>query len=140
MAGFASRGGKYASGKVVVMTHVSKKAYLNKFLFEPLPVESTFHLHLNDALNAAITSRTVTSMRDAMEWLTWFFFYRRLPQNPNFYSLGGVSDEELNDFLSTLVENTAVDLQEAGAINIVEESLEPLNLGVLSTHLYIHVQ
>lgn len=140
MIGFASRGGKYASGKAVVMTHISKKDYLNKFLFEPLPVESTLHLHLADVLNAAVTSRTVASMQDAIEWLTWFFFYRRLPQNPNFYSLDGVSDAQLSDFLSTLIENTATDLQDAGAVAIDEQSLEPLNLGVLSAHLYIHVQ
>lgn len=140
MIGFASRGGKYASGKAVVMTHISKKDYLNKFLFEPLPVESTLHLHLADVLNAAVTSRTVASMQDAIEWLTWFFFYRRLPQNPNFYSLDGVSDAQLSDFLSTLIENTATDLQDAGAVAIDEQALEPLNLGVLSAHLYIRVQ
>ena len=114
MIGLASRAGKYPNGKAVVMTHVSKKAYLNKFLFEPLPIESTLHDNLGDALNAAIVSHTVNSMQDAVEWLTWFYFYRRLPQNPNYYSLAGISDEQMSEFVSVLTENTVDELVKAG--------------------------
>ena len=138
MVGFASRSPKYANGKVVVMAHSSKKAYLNKFLFDPLPVESSLHLHLGDALLAAVVSRTVGTMQDAVEWLTWFFFYRRLPQNPNYYSLAGVSDTQLSEFVSVLTENAVDELVKAGAVECSEEGvLTPLNMGVLSTHLYI---
>lgn len=87
MIGFASTPGKYVSGKALVFCHTSRKAYLNKFLFEPLPVESSLHLNLADPLNAAVVSKSVGSMQDAVEWLTWFFFYRRLPQNPVYYAL-----------------------------------------------------
>lgn len=141
MIGLASRAGKYPSGKAVVMTHISKKAYLNKFLFEPLPIESTLHDNLADALNAAVVSRTVNSMQDAVEWLTWFFFYRRLPQNPNYYSLAGVSDEQLSEFVSVLTENTVDELVKAGLVEQHEDgSLSSLNLGILSTHLFINYQ
>lgn len=94
MVGFASTPGKYQNGKVVVFCHTSKKAYLNKFLFEPLPVESSLHLNLADPLNAAIASKTVGNMQDAVEWLTWFYFYRRLPQNPVYYALTGISESK----------------------------------------------
>lgn len=138
MIGFASRSPKYGSGKVVVMAHTSRKAYLNKFLFDPLPVESSLHLHLGDPLLAAVVSHTVGSMQDAMEWLTWFFFYRRLPQNPNYYGLAGVSDTQLSEFVSVLTENTVDELAKAGAVECSEDGvLSPLNMGVLSTHLYI---
>lgn len=141
MIGLASRAGKYPSGKAVVMTHISKKAYLNKFLFEPLPIESTLHDNLADALNAAVVSHTVNSMQDAVEWLTWFFFYRRLPQNPNYYSLAGVSDEQLSEFVSVLTENTVDELMKAGLVEQHEDgSLSSLNLGILSTHLFINYQ
>ena len=141
MIGLASRAGKYPSGKAVVMTHISKKAYLNKFLFEPLPIESTLHDNLADALNAAVVSHTVNSMQDAVEWLTWFFFYRRLPQNPNYYSLAGVSDEQLSEFVSVLTENTVDELVKAGLVEQHEDgSLSSLNLGILSTHLFINYQ
>ena len=85
-----------------------------------------------------MVSHTVGSMQDAMEWLTWFFFYRRLPQNPNYYGLAGVSDTQLSEFVSVLTENTVDELAKAGAVECSEEGvLSPLNMGVLSTHLYI---
>ena len=141
MIGLASRAGKYPNGKAVVMTHVSKKAYLNKFLFEPLPIESTLHDNLGDALNAAIVSHTVNSMQDAVEWLTWFYFYRRLPQNPNYYSIAGLSDEQMSEFVSVLTENTVDELVKAGLVEQHEDgSLSSLNLGILSTHLFINYQ
>ena len=138
MVGLASRPGKFPNGKAIIMTHVSKKAYFNKFLFEPLPIESSLHENLGDALNAAIVSETVTSMQDAVEWITWFFFYRRLPQNPSYYSLEGISEELISEYISVLTENTVNDLTEAGLIDVDEDSLSCTNLGALSSHLYIH--
>lgn len=139
MLGFASTPGKYQNGKVVVFCHTSKKAYLNKFLFEPLPIESSLHLNLADPLNAAIASKMVGNMQDAVEWLTWFYFYRRLPQNPVYYALTGVSDEQVSEYVSVLTENTVEELSKAGDVEMTEEGeLMTLNLGVLSNHLYIH--
>ena len=138
MIGLASRPGKFPNGKAIIMTHVSKKAYLNKFLFEPLPIESSLPDNLGDALNAAVVSETVTSMQDAVEWITWFYFYRRLPQNPSYYSLEGVSEEMISEYMSVLTENTVNDLSEAGLIEVEEDTLSCTNLGALSSHLYIH--
>lgn len=138
MIGFASTPGKYVSGKALVFCHTSRKAYLNKFLFEPLPVESSLHLNLADPLNAAVVSKSVGSMQDAVEWLTWFFFYRRLPQNPVYYALTGVSDEQISEYVSVLTENAVEELSKAGAVETTDEgALAALNLGVLSAHLYV---
>ena len=138
MIGLASRPGKFPNGKAIIMTHVSKKAYLNKFLFEPLPIESSLPDNLGDALNSAVVSETVTSMQDAVEWITWFYFYRRLPQNPSYYSLEGISEEMISEYMSVLTENTVNDLAEAGLIEVEEDRLSCTNLGALSSHLYIH--
>ena len=69
------------------MCHTPRKEYYKKFLFEPYPVESHLDQALHDHMTAEIANRTVTSKQDAVDYLTWTFFYRRLAQNPNYYNL-----------------------------------------------------
>ena len=87
MLGRASRPLEDASGKCVILCETPLKKFYKKFLFEPLPVESHLDHHLADHLNAEIMTRTVESKQDAVDYLTWTFFYRRLAQNPNYYNL-----------------------------------------------------
>ncbi len=69
------------------MCHTPRKEYYKKFLFEPFPVESHLDHFLHDHMVAEIVNSSISSKQDAVDYLTWTFFYRRLAQNPNYYNL-----------------------------------------------------
>ena len=64
-----------------------------------------------DHFNAEVVAGTIASTQDAMDYLTWTFFYRRLLQNPTYYDLDGTSAEDVSAFLSRMVERTLAALQ-----------------------------
>eukprot|EP00879_Flechtneria_rotunda_P006108 GHRR01006421.1.p1 GENE.GHRR01006421.1~~GHRR01006421.1.p1 ORF type:complete len:1855 (+),score=687.13 GHRR01006421.1:742-6306(+) len=138
MLGRASRPGVDEVGKCVLMCHAPRKEYYKKFLFEPLPIESHLDHFLHDTFNAEIVTRTVENKQDAVDYLTWTFFYRRLTQNPNYYNLHGTTHRHLSDHLSDLVEATLTDLANSKVIAIEDEmDLTPLNLGMIASYYYI---
>ena len=58
----------------------SKKSFYKKFIREPFPVESSLKDALHDHINAEICSGTISSKQDAVDYLTWTYFFRRLEQ------------------------------------------------------------
>ncbi|KIY91643.1 pre-mRNA-splicing helicase BRR2 [Monoraphidium neglectum] len=113
MIGRASRPGLDDVGKVLLMCAAPRKEYYKKFLLEPLPVESHLDAALHDTLVAEVVARTIENKQDAVDYLTWTFYYRRLSQNPNYYNLTGASHRHLSDHLSDLVEATIADLEQS---------------------------
>lgn len=84
-------------------------------------------------------TKTVENKQDAVDYLTWTFFYRRMTQNPNYYNLQGVSHRHLSDHLSELVEGTLGDLQQSKCIAIEDDmDTVPLNLGMIASYYYIN--
>jgi hypothetical protein len=59
------------------MCHAPRKEYYNKFLFEPLPVESHLDSALHDHFVAEVVTRTIENKQDAVDYMTWSFYYRR---------------------------------------------------------------
>ena len=135
MVGMAGRAGIDAKASCTLMCHTPRKEYYKKFLFEPLPVESHLDATLHDAMCSEIVSKTVTNKQDAVDYITWSFYYRRLTQNPNYYNMTGVTHRHVSDHLSDLVENVLTDLEESGLISIENDfDLEALNLGMISAY------
>ena len=66
---------------------------------------------LPDHLNAEIVAGTITSKQDAMDYMTWTYFFRRLLMNPTYYGLDDTDHDSMNTFLSGLVESAANKLQ-----------------------------
>jgi pre-mRNA-splicing helicase BRR2 len=140
MLGRAGRPGQDARGCAVLLCHAPRKNYYKRFLFEPFPVESHLDQMLHDHICAEVVTRTIESKQDAVDYLTWTFYYRRLTQNPNYYNLTGTSHRHLSDHLSNLVESVLSDLEQSKCIAFDEEDdtqLVPLNLGIIAGYYYI---
>ncbi|KAI6193789.1 hypothetical protein M3Y96_01056000 [Aphelenchoides besseyi] len=138
MIGLANRPEQDDDAKCVIMCQSSKTEFLRKVLSEPLPVESHLDHCLHDHFNAEVVTKNIENKQDAIDYLTWTLLYRRMTQNPNYYSLQGVTHRHLSDALSELVENTLKDLENSHCIAIQDDyNTNPLNLGIISAYYYI---
>ncbi|UPQ98040.1 pre-mRNA splicing helicase BRR2 [Chloropicon primus] len=122
----------------VVMCQTSRKAQLLKFLQEPLPAESYLDHFLHDHICAETNVKMIENKQDAVDYVTWTLYYRRLNQNPNYYNLQGTSHRHISDHLSELIENVVSDLENAKCIAVEDDmDLFVLNLGMIATHYYL---
>lgn len=139
MMGRAGRPQYDTEGKAVIMVQEEKKNFYKKFLYEPFPVESSLPAVLHDHLCAEIVSGTVTSKQDAVDYLTWTFFFRRLLMNPSYYDLEDSSFESINSFLSKKIDSTLEALERAHCISVEDDvNLKPLTLGKIASFYYLH--
>ncbi|KAF9267488.1 Sec63-domain-containing protein [Marasmius fiardii PR-910] len=139
MMGRACRPREDERSRCILMCQQTKKDFYKKFLAEGLPIESHLPTHmLHDYFLAEIAVKTIENKQDAMDILTWTYFYRRMTQNPNYYNLHNVSHQHLSDHLSELVENTLTDLVNSKCISIEDEmDVLPLNLGMIAAYYNI---
>jgi pre-mRNA-splicing helicase BRR2 len=127
------------NAKGVLMVPAVKREYYKKFLIEALPIESHLQNYLPDAFVTEISTKTIASTQDAVDWTTYTYFYRRLLGNPSYYGLNDVSHESLSTHLSELVENTLKELSEAKIIELDEEddTISPLNPAMIAAYYNI---
>lgn len=120
----------------VLMTPEVKRNYYKKFLGEALPIESQLQSYMADAFVTEISTKTIESTQDAVDWTTYTFFYRRVLANPSYYDLTDTSHEGLSAFLSELVESTLKDLADASIIEIDEDedTVTPLNAAMIAAY------
>eukprot|EP00485_Elphidium_margaritaceum_P012587 CAMPEP_0202691912 /NCGR_PEP_ID=MMETSP1385-20130828/6470_1 /ASSEMBLY_ACC=CAM_ASM_000861 /TAXON_ID=933848 /ORGANISM="Elphidium margaritaceum" /LENGTH=2422 /DNA_ID=CAMNT_0049347375 /DNA_START=646 /DNA_END=7914 /DNA_ORIENTATION=- len=123
-----------------ILCHHNRESYLRKFLLDSYPIES--HLdcdnHLEDLLNAEIAAETISNADEAIDFVTWTFYYFRLSQNPNYYNLRGVSDTDLSQHLSEVIEQTFHRLFNANCISVDEQmQVSTLNNGLICSFYYI---
>jgi activating signal cointegrator complex subunit 3 len=112
MMGRAGRPQYDDSAVAVILVQDTKKDFYKKFLYEPFPVESKLPGVLHDHVSAEIAAGTIASRQDAVEYLTWTYFFHRLAQNPSYYGLDGTEQADINVFLSELVETVLSDLHD----------------------------
>ncbi|KAI9208743.1 Sec63 Brl domain-containing protein [Polychytrium aggregatum] len=137
MMGRATRPAPGESAKCILMCQAVKKDFYKKFLYEALPVESHLDHFLHDHFNAEVVTKTIENKQEAVDYLTWTFLYRRLTLNPNYYNLQGVTHRHISDYLSELVETTLEDLANSKCIELEDDNMGPLNLGMIAAYYYI---
>jgi hypothetical protein len=123
----------------VVMCETSKKNFYKKFLYTPFPVESCLRDRLCENLNAEIASGTVNSTLDAVGYLVWTFFARRVKANPSYYGAKSSSSEHVEEFLSLVANDTLTKLQDEGCIEIDENDVvKASTLGKAVSKFYLN--
>jgi len=109
MMGRAGRPQFDNEARAVIMVHEPKKNFYRRFIYEPFPVESSLHEQLTDHLNAEIVARTIKTREEAIDYVTWTYFFRRLTANPAYYDQQAALLEQINfekqrDMLANYIE------------------------------------
>lgn len=71
---------------------------------------------INENLNAEIASGTIGNMVDAVGYLSWTFYARRIKSNPSFYGALSGSEEHVEERLVSVVNETFARLKENGCL------------------------
>jgi activating signal cointegrator complex subunit 3 len=107
-----------------------------------MPIESTFTSRLADHLNAEIVLGTVTSIQDAVQWLSYTYLHVRMMKNPLAYGITYQQkemDPELIRHKAELIRVAARTLDKCKMIRFDERlgALYPTDLGRVASHYYI---
>ncbi|KAF2644725.1 Sec63-domain-containing protein [Massarina eburnea CBS 473.64] len=146
MLGRAGRPQFDSSGIARIFTQDSKKEFYKHFLHTGFPVESSLHKVLDNHLGAEISAGTITTKQDALDYLTWTFFFRRLHKNPSFYGLEISAEEHntiaaqtmANDYMINLVETSLNDLADSSCVSLMGTGdIDATPLGKIMSYYYL---
>lgn len=146
MLGRAGRPQFDNSGVARIFTQDSKKDFYKHFLHTGFPVESSLHTVLDNHLCAEISAETVVTKQDALDYLTWTFFFRRLHKNPSYYGLeisaeehNSVAAQQLaNDFMIEMVDKSLNELAESKCVEVYPNGdVDPTPLGKIMSYYYL---
>ena len=127
-------------GVACILVHDVKKHFYKKFLYEPFPVESSLLDVLPDHINAEIVAGTIGTKQEALDYMTWTYFFRRLVQNPTYYGLEGVDETNVNEFLTGIVDKALKVLNDSHCIELDQEdgrSIHATSLGRIASYYYL---
>ncbi|KAI9786247.1 MAG: hypothetical protein M1839_007658 [Geoglossum umbratile] len=146
MLGRAGRPQFDTSGIARIFTQDAKKSFYKYFLHTGFPVESSLHNVLDDHLGAEICAGTIATKQDALDYLTWTFFFRRLHKNPSYYGLEISAEEHntvtaqaaANEYMVELVDGSLSELAESGCIAIFPNGdVDSTPLGKIASYYYL---
>ncbi|KAK1759406.1 activating signal cointegrator 1 complex subunit 3 [Echria macrotheca] len=146
MLGRAGRPQFDNTGVARIFTQDSKKDFYKHFLHTGFPVESSLHTVLDNHLCAEICAETIITKQDALDYLTWTFFFRRLHKNPSYYGLEISAEEHntteaqraANNFMIDMVNNSLNELAESKCVEVFPNGdVDPTPLGKIMSYYYL---
>ncbi|KAH8689942.1 putative DEAD/DEAH box helicase [Talaromyces proteolyticus] len=147
MLGRAGRPQFDDSGIARIFTQDAKKAFYKHFLHTGFPVESTLHKVLDNHLGAEVSAGTIVTKQDALDYLTWTFFFRRLHKNPSYYGLEISADEHNTiaaqqiaaEFMIDLVDKSLSELAESSCVILDSATgeVDPTPFGKIMSYYYL---
>jgi antiviral helicase SLH1 len=146
MLGRAGRPQFDTSGIARIFTQDSKKAFYKHFLHTGFPVESSLHKVLDNHLGAEVSAETIGTKQDALDYLTWTFFFRRLHKNPSYYGLEISAEEHntiaaqqmANEYMISMVDTSLAELEESKCLVLHPNgSIDSTPLGKIMSYYYL---
>lgn len=146
MLGRAGRPQFDTSGIARIFTQDSKKAFYKHFLHTGFPVESSLHNVLDNHLGAEVSAETIATKQDALDYLTWTFFFRRLHKNPSYYGLEISAKEHntmaaqqmANEYMISMVDKSLNELAESKCLELHPNGdVYSTSLGKIMSYYYL---
>ncbi|KAM4056735.1 sec63 brl domain-containing protein [Hirsutella rhossiliensis] len=146
MLGRAGRPQFDTSGVARIFTQDSKKDFYKHFLHTGFPVESSLHTVLDNHLGAEVSAETVLTKQDALDYLTWTFFFRRLHKNPSYYGLQLSAEEHstiaaqqmANDYMVEMVSKSLDELAKSQCVEVFPNGdVESTPMGKIMSYYYL---
>lgn len=146
MLGRAGRPQFDTTGIARIFTQDSKKDFYKHFLHTGFPVESTLHKVLDNHLGAEVSAGTIATVQDALDYLTWTFFFRRLHKNPSYYGLELSAEDHntttaqqmANDYMIQMVDTSLAELAESQCLELYPNgNVDPTPLGKIMSYYYL---
>ena len=146
MLGRAGRPQFDTSGIARIFTQDAKKEFYKHFLHTGFPVESSLHTVLDNHFGAEASAGTIRTKQDALDYLTWTFFFRRLHKNPSYYGLEIETDEHntiiaqqlANEYMVELVDRSLEELGQSGCITLHSNGdVDPTPYGKIMSYYYL---
>ena len=146
MMGRAGRVGYGSSiGEGIIITSYTELQYYLSLLNMQLPIESQLIAALPDTLNAEIVSGSISSVKEAVDWMGFTYLYIRMLKKPEVYGIGKETlekDRYLIKRRSDLIHSCALLLDKNGLIKYNAKSGEftSTQLGKVASYYYIKHQ
>jgi antiviral helicase SLH1 len=146
MLGRAGRPQFDNSGVARIFTQDAKKDFYKHFLHTGFPVESSLHTVLDNHLCAEVSAETILTKQDALDYLTWTFFFRRLHKNPSYYGLEISAEEHstiaaqqvANEYMVEMVNKSLDELAESKCVAVFPNGdVDSTPLGKIMSYYYL---